>query len=124
MWGKKATMLFTSGSLILALTACNTTVALEDPLQVSGPIGGTYNSDEAQCRAEARRVGQGHVGETAVIAGAGGALVGSLESSDNALIGGLLGAAAGAAVAGHEVRQAQRQYLVRCMQQRGHPVIG
>ncbi|MCD9147669.1 hypothetical protein [Pseudophaeobacter flagellatus] len=111
------------GLLLLALAACDT-VPVEAPLQVSGAPGANFNSDEAQCRAEARRVGQGHIGKTAAVAGTGGALVGATESRDKALAGALVGAAVGAAVADSQVKQAQRQYLVQCMQQRGHSVTG
>ncbi|EBA16185.1 hypothetical protein RSK20926_20705 [Roseobacter sp. SK209-2-6] len=120
---KKAIPTLGSCCLALLLTACNT-VPLDAPLQVSGPLGTNFNADEAQCRSEARRVGQGHIGQTAAIGGVGGALVGSIESSDDALAGAVIGAAIGAAAADAEVKQARRQYLVRCMQQRGHPVTG
>lgn len=114
---------FCGGLLLLALSACDT-VPLEDPLLVNGTPSGRFGSDEAECRALARRVGQGQIGKAAAIGGTGGALGGAIESRDKALAGALVGAAVGAAVGDAEVRQAQRDYLVRCMQQRGHPVIG
>lgn len=112
-----------SGFLLMAVAACDT-VPLEAPLQVSGSVGANFNSDEVQCRAEARRVGQGHIGKTAAIGGVGGALGGATESRDKALAGAVFGAALGAAIGDAEVKQAQRNYLVQCMQQRGHPVRG
>jgi hypothetical protein len=111
------------GFLVLAVSACDT-VPLEAPLQVSGALPSGYANDEAQCRAEARRVGQGHIGKTAAIVGTGGALGGALEGHDKALAGAIVGAAVGAAIGDAEVKQAQRNYLVQCMQQRGHPVTG
>ena len=111
------------GFLLLAVTACNT-VPLEAPLQVSGSPASNFAYDEAQCRAEARRVGQGHIGKTAAIGGAGGAIGGAVESSDKALAGAIVGAAVGAAIGDAQVKEAQRNYLVQCMQQRGHPVTG
>ncbi|MEP2717644.1 hypothetical protein [Pseudophaeobacter sp.] len=111
------------GFLLMTVAACET-VPLDAPLQVSGVAGESFANDEAQCRAEASRIGQGHIGKTAAIGGAGGAIVGATESGDKALAGALIGAAVGAAVGDIEVKQAQRNYLVQCMQQRGHPVIG
>ncbi|MEP1327979.1 hypothetical protein [Pseudophaeobacter sp.] len=112
-----------SGTLLMAVAACDT-VPLEAPLQVSGTLGASFNSDEAQCRAEARRVGQGHIGKTAAVGGVGGALAGATESRDKALAGAVIGAAVGAAIGDAEIKQAQRNYLVQCMQRLGHPVIG
>lgn len=110
--------------LMLMTAACEEPTPLEAPLQAAPPLGANFNSDEAQCRAEARRVGQGHIGKTAAIGGALGAAGGAIESSDNALVGALLGAAAGAAIGDYELNEARRTYLVRCMQQRGHAVTG
>lgn len=116
-------MMAFAGLSALALTACET-VPVDAPLTLSGPAGPSYDVDLAQCQSAARQVGQGHIGKSAAAAAAGGALVGAIESSDDALIGGIAGAAIGAAVADVQVKQAQRDYVVRCMQDRGHPVIG
>jgi hypothetical protein len=114
-----------AGSCLLFLTAgCEETAPLESPLRTSAPLSATYNSDEAQCRAEARRIGQGHIGKNAAAGGAIGAVGGATESKETALAGALIGAAIGAAVGDSEVKQAQRNYLVQCMQQRGHAVSG
>ncbi len=113
----------TGSFLLLALAACNT-VPLEAPLQVSGTPSSSFSADEAQCRAEARRVGQGHIGKTAAIGGTGGAIGGAVESGDKALAGAIVGAAVGAAIGDAQVKEAQRTYLVQCMQRRGHPVSG
>lgn len=112
-----------AGMTCLTLAACDT-VPLDAPLQTTGPVSASFSTDEAQCKAEASRVGQGHIGQSAALGGAGGALVGATENSDKALVGALVGAAAGAAVGDIQVKQAQRDYLVRCMQQRGHAVTG
>ncbi len=112
-----------AGSCLLFLTAgCEETVPLEAPLRTSAPLSASYNSDEAQCRAEARRIGQGHIGKTAAVGGTVGALGGATESKETALAGALIGAAIGAAAGDIEVKQAQRNYLIQCMQQRGHSV--
>lgn len=109
--------------LALSLSACDT-VPVDAPLQLSGSVGPTYSADEAQCRAEAGRIGAGHIQKTAAAGGLGGALVGATENRDKAAVGAVVGALTGAAIGDAQVKQAQRDYLVRCMQQRGHPVIG
>jgi len=108
---------------ILLLAACDT-VPVDAPLQLNGPAGANFAADEAHCRSLASQVGQGHIGKSAAIGGVGGALVGATESRDDAAIGAVLGGIAGAAVGDAQVKQAQRDYLVQCMQQAGHPVIG
>lgn len=110
--------------MMLLTAGCEEPVPLEAPLQATPPLGANFNSDEAQCRAEARRVGQGHIGKTAAVGGLLGAAGGAIEGSDDALIAGVIGAAAGAAIGDYELNQARRTYLVRCMQQRGHAVTG
>lgn len=121
---KKSILAFATGCLLLLTAACDEPVPLNAPLQANAPLGANFANDEAQCRAEARRVGQGHIGKTAAIGGVVGVAGGALESSDNALIAGALGAAIGAAAGDIQVKQAQRNYLVQCMQQRGHAVTG
>ena len=108
----------------LLLVGCETVPPVDAPLQLSGARGANFDTDSAQCRAEAKRVGQGHVQTTAVVSGVGGALVGATESGDKALAGAVIAAATGAAVADAQVKQAQRQNLVDCMRRRGHPVVG
>jgi len=119
MAGKFLTI--TAAALLLA--ACDT-VPVDAPLQLSGARGANFAGDEAQCRAAARQVGQGHTQRGAAVGGVGGALLGATESSDKAAVGAVLGAVTGAAIADAQVKQAQRDYLVRCMQQAGHPVVG
>jgi hypothetical protein len=108
---------------ILLLAACDT-VPVDAPLQLNGPAGAGFDADEAQCRSMAQQVGKDHIAKSAALGGVGGAVVGATESRDKAAVGLLLGAVAGAAVGDAQVKQAQRDYLVRCMQQAGHPVVG
>jgi hypothetical protein len=109
---------------VLFLAACEETVPVDAPLQLNGTAGASFSSDEAQCRSQARQVGKDHIAKSAALGGVGGAVVGATESRDKAAVGLLLGAVAGAAVGDAQVKQAQRDYLVRCMQQAGHPVVG
>lgn len=119
---KKHILAFAGSCLLLLTAACEEQVAVDAPLRVNSTVDANYNYDEAQCRAEAKRVGQGHIGKSAAVGGVIGAAGGAIESSDNALIAGVLGAAAGAAVGDYQVKQAQRDYLIQCMRQRGHAV--
>lgn len=112
---------FAASALLLA--GCDT-VPVDAPLQLNGPAGANFSADESQCRAQAQQVGQGYIGQSAAIGGIGGGLVGAGESRDKAAVGAVLGAVAGAAIGDAQVKQAQRDFLIRCMQQAGHPVVG
>ncbi|NIZ61642.1 hypothetical protein DL239_11720 [Sedimentitalea sp. CY04] len=118
MTGKFLTL--TASMLLLA--ACDT-VPVDAPLQLNGAVGASFDSDEAQCRSQARQVGRDHTQKSAALGGVGGALVGATENRDKAAVGLVLGAVTGAAIGDAQVKQAQRDYLVRCMQQAGHPVV-
>lgn len=107
---------------VLLLTACDT-VPVDAPLQLSGPAGPNFVEDEARCQSQARQVGTGHIQQSAAIGGIGGALIGATESRDDAAIGALLGAATGAAIADSQVKQAQREFMIKCMRSAGHPVV-
>ena len=109
---------------VLLLAACAETVPVNAPLQLSGTAGAGFDADEAQCRAQARQVGKDHIAKSAALGGAGGALIGATENRDKAAVGLVLGAVTGAAIGDAQVKQAQRDFLVRCMQQAGHPVVG
>ncbi|MDE4132084.1 hypothetical protein PXK00_03115 [Phaeobacter sp. QD34_3] len=111
-----------AGLCTAALSGCDTP-SVDAPLSVAGSPKPGYQADLAQCQAEAQQIGQGHIGKSAALGGAGGALVGATENSDKALAGAIFGAMAGAAVGDVQVKQAQRDYLIRCMQARGHAVI-
>ena len=108
---------------ILLLGACDT-VPVDAPLQLNGVTGANFSADEAHCRSQARQVGKDHIAKSAALGGVGGALVGATESRDKAAVGAVLGAVTGAAIGDAQVKQAQRDFLVRCMQQAGHPVVG
>jgi hypothetical protein len=112
-----------AGLCAATLAGCDTP-PVDAPLSLAGTPGPTYQADLARCQGEAQQIGQGHIGKSAALGGAGGALVGATENSDKALVGAIAGAMAGAAVGDIQVKQAQRNYVVRCMQNRGHPVIG
>ncbi|ANP35282.1 hypothetical protein JL2886_00349 [Phaeobacter gallaeciensis] len=112
-----------AGLCAATLSGCDTP-SVDAPLSLAGTPGPNYQTDLAQCQASARQIGQGHIGTSAALGGAGGALVGATENSDKALVGAIAGAMAGAAVGDIQVKQAQRDYVIRCMQNRGHPVTG
>ena len=114
----------TLSASVLLMAACAETVPVNAPLQLNGTPGAGFDTDESQCRAQAQQVGRDHIAKSAALGGVGGALVGATENRDKAAVGAVLGAVTGAAIGDAQVKQAQRDYLVRCMQQAGHPVVG
>ncbi|MEX0304423.1 MAG: hypothetical protein AB3N24_18535, partial [Leisingera sp.] len=120
--------------LSLSISACTLLAACETPsidapLSLYAAAGPGYESDLAYCREQARQVGGRHTGQSAVLGGVGGAIAGGIAAGgdnvpDKALAGAIVGAMAGAAVGDAQVKEAQRRYLVQCMQDKGHPVSG
>ena len=112
-----------------ALLAACETPSIDAPLSLYAAPGLGYDADLASCRDQARRVGARHIGQSAAVGGAGGALAGGIAANgdnvaDKVLAGVIVGAVAGAAVGDAQVKEAQRRALVQCMQDSGHPVSG
>ncbi|MGB0157427.1 glycine zipper family protein [Thalassovita mediterranea] len=115
---------------ILALSALVTVAACADPLdrqvQLAGPAGANFAADQEQCR----MVAQNYTDERArqgMLVGAGvGAVAGAIEEEDlgsaiaGAAIGGLIGRAEGEA----EINEDRRAVMLRCLQNKGHSVLG
>lgn len=111
----------------LALAACSK--PMDKPYQVDGTRNAQFSSDLAHCKGVARdyRHPDGRQNQIAgaLIGGAAGAI--DAEDGDK-----LEGAAAGAAVGtlvGHleaksQLNDMQRDVVIRCMQNRGHGVVG
>lgn len=111
-----------------ALAACGTS-SLNTPLALYAAPSTGYDADLSACRDQAGRVGAQHIGKSAALGGVGGALAGGIAAGgdnvpDKALAAAIVGAAAGAAIGDAQVKDAQRRYLVQCMQDQGHPVSG
>lgn len=114
--------------LMLAAAAC-AKAPVDRPLTVDGPRAIGFQDDLAVCRNLALshddpELNKGIAGSTAI-----GAVVGGLGADnggelEGALIGAAVGGLVGAAEKNETIKGEQRQVLIRCMQGRGHRVIG
>lgn len=124
-------MLFTTiiGLGMVSLGGCANTGAAYMPI-VDGPTGAKYTQDISECRslAEQRKLLNGNSKETALLtAGLAGLSMfaddegnGLEEALFGAVIGGVLGAGAGAM----EARDERKKMMKTCMAGRGHRVVG
>lgn len=107
----------------LIVSACGE-APTSKPLRLSGPAGAHYDADLSDCRNIAMQYDNELTSQGAIAGAAVGGLIGATESREDAIaaaaIGGLLGAAEGSIEKGEN----QREMMIRCMQNRGHPVIG
>lgn len=99
----------------------------DTPMRLSGAPLPTYDQDLAHCK---QLVGNetGRASREAALTGATvGAVLGVFDSGDNlegAIAGAALGAGLGALEGTADGAERQRDMVVRCMQNHGHPVIG
>ncbi len=94
---------------------------------MTGPQNAAFQADYAQCRATAEQYDQNKPQEGALAGAAVGAIAGAIDNSDDlegAFLGGLIGGGVGALEGREEMRKSHRDMTVRCMQNKGHPVIG
>ena len=111
-----------------SLAAC-TTAPVDRPLATDGPRRATFNADLAQCRTIASNFDDGSVGESATLGAVLGGVFGGLIADDGdraegVLIGSAIGGAEGAFEASEKTDDQKRDILIRCMQNRGHAVLG
>ncbi len=107
----------------LAVSACDLAPSAK-PLRLSGPVGATFSQDEAECRNIAQQYDQTLSSGGAIAGALIGAAVGAGESHEEALAGAAIGGLVGAAEGTLDKEESQRDMIIRCMQNRGHPVIG
>lgn len=119
-----------TNSLIAAITlgalgAC--TAPVDRPLVTDGTRNATFDADYASCHTQAATFQNGAGAQTTAAGAAIGATIGALDADDawegalaGAAVGGLIGAAENASATDTE----RRNVLIRCMQNRGHNVIG
>ncbi|GAA6179683.1 MULTISPECIES: YMGG-like glycine zipper-containing protein [unclassified Shimia] len=112
-------------SITLGLGACTSPV--DRPLTVDGTRNAHFDGDYNACHAQAASFTNGAGMQSAAAGAAIGAAIGALEADDEwegalagAAIGGLVGSAENASATEDE----RRNVLIRCMQNRGHDVIG
>lgn len=110
-------------SLGLLVSACGLSPAAE-PLRTSGLVSASYNNDLVQCRQIAAQYDNELPSEGALAGALIGAAVGATESHEEALAGAAVGGLLGAAEGKIDQEEKQRDMIIRCMQNHGHPVIG
>lgn len=124
MYSKPVFSLFILVSALL--TGCANTAAKYQPI-VDGEKNARFDADLQACQEVAtQRSYLNDDVKTNAILGAGiGALVGAAEDGVEAALGGaVLGATAGGAGRSWETREERKAIVIKCMQQRGHPVVG
>ncbi|MGV6850368.1 MAG: glycine zipper family protein [Marinibacterium sp.] len=126
----KPVILSTLIGLNLTLTAgCSGTGAEHQPVLSAVPDP-SYQSDLAQCRslAKSQKIWNPETGTQAAIGAAIGALAGMADETgnelENAIAGGVVGGAAGAGAGALEMRHTREDILIRCLRDKGHPVVG
>jgi hypothetical protein len=115
---------------IIALSGLITLAACADPLdrqvQLSGPAGVNFAADQAQCRQMAQNYTDER-GRQGMLLGAGvGAVAAAVEEEDlgSAIAGAAIGGLIGRAEAEAEINEDRRAVMLRCLQNKGHPVMG
>lgn len=114
-------------SLIAALSLAACTAPVDRPLTVDGTRNANFDSDYNACHAQAASFTNGAGAESAAVGAVIGAGVGAIEADDEwegAVVGAITGGAIGAAENASKVNDERRHVLIRCMQNRGHDVIG
>ncbi len=110
-------------ALGLVVSACGLSPTAE-PLRTSGPISASYNSDLVECRQIVAQYDNELTSEGALGGALLGAAVGATESHEEAIAGAAIGGLLGAAEGSMDKEGKQREMIIRCMQNRDHPVIG
>ncbi|KPD12452.1 glycine zipper domain-containing protein [Phaeobacter sp. 11ANDIMAR09] len=119
----KLTLTASVTALGLLVSACGLSPAAE-PLRTSGPVSVSYNNDLVECRQIAAQYDTEMTSEGAIAGALLGAAVGATESHEDAIAGAAVGGLLGAAEGKIEQEEKQREMIIRCMQNRDHPVIG
>ncbi|GGF53164.1 MULTISPECIES: glycine zipper domain-containing protein [Mameliella] len=111
---------------LVALAAC--TAPMDRAYTLDGPRNAMFDTDLAQCKDAAHAYRNGAHKDGALTGAAAGALIGALDEEDDRLGGAVGGAAfgalAGVAAAEEELSAERRNVVIRCLQGRGHRVIG
>ncbi|WP_421703950.1 glycine zipper family protein [Aliiroseovarius sp.] len=114
--------------LILTAAAC-AKAPVDRPLTLDGPQAIGFQDDLATCRSLALGYDDPELNKEIAGTAAVGAVIGGLDADDGdelegALIGAAVGGLVGAAEKNEAIKEEQREVLIRCMQGRGHRVIG
>ena len=113
-------MMSLSGLIVVA-AACSNTGAGYAPV-TDGTRNATYTTDLAACQSLARSqpVVDGQTGNAVLI----GAVLGAVDDDSDAGEGAIAGAIGGALADTLEKPRERKAMVIRCMQQRGHRVVG
>lgn len=111
-------------SPLLLTLACG-----ESPVQralvVDGPQTAAFEADRQHCIHLASTYDDGSAKDEAIAGAVVGGLIGAVEDDlEGAIVGAALGGALGNLEGSEELGDERRDVLIRCMQNRGHPVIG
>lgn len=111
----------------LVLGGCASTASGYYPI-VDGPRSAAFYDDLDDCQALARtkRSDNDDTQTSALVGAVIGGAIGATDDEliEGAIVGGLLGALVGSAEGASNNRKDQKDIVVRCMYERGHPVVG
>ncbi|MBT8152587.1 glycine zipper family protein [Epibacterium ulvae] len=108
------------------LAACGPSPA-DDPLHLTGPANAFYATDLAECRTQVAKFDTKLVSKGATSGALIGAVAGAIDADDEvegALVGAAIGAGLGALEGEVDRQDNERDMTVRCMQNKGHSVVG
>jgi len=106
---------------VLTLSACSSPGAQYRP-EVNGGDLANYSNDLKSCQELAKKHKGNEEGSTAIGAILGG-VIGSSDSTEATIAGAAIGAIVGAVSGDYQTKQAQKQLVISCMQQKGYNVI-
>lgn len=125
LWKTGTITAITCSSLVLG--GCANTASGYRPI-VDGYQGDVYHADLADCQALAKtkRYDNGDTRTSALAGAVVGGAAGAIEdgSVEGAVVGVLLGALIGGASGAAETRTDRKDIVIRCMDGRGHAVVG
>lgn len=117
---------FAAAMAFLSLAACAGTGATYRPILDGSPSAG-YSTDLKACQslAESRRWDNEETREDMAFGAALGAALGAIEGDAHDAIGGAVAGLIGGAISGgFKARDDRKAIVVRCLQSRGHNVVG
>jgi len=110
----------------VVITGCANTSAGYQPI-IDGETTVTYKQDLQACQklAGSREFDNGDVRTEALLGATFGALTGALEEgTDGLIVGAVAGSLIGGADRAWEVRDERKSIVVKCLENRGHNVVG
>jgi outer membrane lipoprotein SlyB len=111
-------------TLPVLMTSISIAACSQGPYEpiVDGPKNIVYQKDLAECRQlslQKKKTNDGAIGGAVI-----GGLIGATESAEDAIAGAVVGGLIGTAEEGSKVSDEQDAIVFRCLQGRGHKVVG